>query len=260
MSTIPNIKEYNSAMKKSLLDKIFFMDKVEATVFVDYGCADGTLISFLHSLFPEFMFFGFDISEDMIKIAKTNNPDIADNFSTDWDYIKDQIAINGHIKGNKTAVILSSILHEVYSYGTSKDVEDFWNNIWNEEFNYVSFRDMMPSRTLDKQSEINDVLKIYRKANTKDLYDFERNWGSIENNKNLMHFLLKYRYSANWSREVKENYFPVNREELLSNLPTGYEIIFHEHFILPFLKNRVKEDFDIDIKDNTHLKLILRRK
>jgi hypothetical protein len=33
---------YNDEMRKALIDKIFFLDKVQdATVFADFGCADG---------------------------------------------------------------------------------------------------------------------------------------------------------------------------------------------------------------------------
>ena len=41
---ISNFASYNANMKKSLMDKIYFIDKTEATVFVDFGCSDGELI------------------------------------------------------------------------------------------------------------------------------------------------------------------------------------------------------------------------
>jgi hypothetical protein len=76
----------------------------------------------------------------------------------------------------------------------------------------------------------------------------------------LVHFLLKYKYvQPNWSREVKENYFPFYREELLAKIPNEYEIIYHEHYVLPYLKNQIMKDFRIDLKDATHLKMILQR-
>ena len=252
-TSVSNFSIYNAAMKKSLLDKIFFMDKIDAEVFVDYGCADGSLIKFLSALFPEYEYYGFDISEEMVKIAKSNNPEMSSNFTTDW------AEIEKNISNKKSVIILSSIIHEVYSYGTNSDVDTFWKTIFNEGFSYIVLRDMIPSKTIDRRAEINDVMKIYKKASRNHLYDFETFWGSIENNKNLMHYLLKYRYTENWDREVKEDYMPVTREQLLSAIPDEYEISFHEHFILPFLKNKVYEDFGIELKDNTHLKLILKR-
>lgn len=258
-----NIKEtvlidyatYNAGMKKSLLDKIFFMDKVESEVFIDYGCADGSLIKFLKTLFPEYEYYGYDISKEMIRIAKNNNYDIEENFSTDWSFILNKIPNN-----KKSTIILSSIIHEVYSYGTTSDVEEFWNRIFNSGFDYIVLRDMMTSKTIDRASDINDISKIYKRANHKNLFDFENVWGSIENNKNMIHFLLKYRYTENWDREVRENYIPITREDFLSIILDDYDITFHEHFTLPYFKTIVKKDFDIEIKDNTHLKLVLKKR
>jgi len=254
MNEISDYAIYNAGMKKSLLDKIFFMDKVDSDLFIDYGCADGSLIKFLRALFPEYEYYGYDISEEMISIAKKNNPEICDNFSTNWEFIKNKI------QQKKSTIILSSIIHEVYSYGTIIDVEEFWSRIFKENFNFIVLRDMMPSKTIDRIADINDISKIYKKANHKNLFDFENTWGSIENNKSMTHFLLKYRYTENWDREVRENYIPITREDFLSSIVDSYEITFHEHFTLPYLKTIVKKDFDIDLKDNTHLKLVLRKK
>ena len=260
---ISDFSVYNSSMKKSLLDKIFFMDKIDAQIFVDYGCADGTLIKFLHLLFPEFEYYGFDISEDMIALAQKQNPDLSDHFSSNWKDIKNRVML-GMASGKKSVLILSSIIHEVYSYGTASDVSVFWERVFgkfiSEDFNYVVLRDMMPSKTCERRSDINDIVKISKKADRKQLYDFEMFWGSIENNKNLIHYFLKYRYFDNWEREVKENYIPISREQFFLNIPDYYDVVFHEHFILPFLKGKVMEDFGIELKDNTHLKLILKRK
>jgi hypothetical protein len=73
---------------------------------------------------------------------------------------------------------------------------------------------------------------------------------------------LKYKYvEPNWAREVKENYMPLYREDLLALLDTDkYEIVYHEHYVLPYIKECVDKDLGIELKDNTHLKLILRKK
>jgi hypothetical protein len=250
---IVNYEAYNEGMKKSLLDKIFFMDKIEARVIIDYGCADGTLIHFLSGLFPEFKYIGFDIDDEMLDLARSTCGTDSSKFlfTSDWDEVKE------HASEETSAVILSSVIHEVYAYGTRKDVDNVWDRVFGGDFDYIVIRDMIPSISMDKKSDINDIRNILRYGNSGQVKDFEQVWGSIEQNKNLIHFLLKYRYTDNWDREVRENYFPLTREELLSSIPDEYEIDFHEHFVLPFLRNTVKKDFRIDIKDNTHLKLIL---
>lgn len=256
-NNIQNYSVYNEGMKKSLLDKIFFMDKIDARVIVDYGCADGTLIHFLYTLFPEYQYIGYDIDDEMLEQARSkfNHDDTVGSvmFTSDWEEVK------RYSKSGVSAVLLSSVIHEVYAYGTRRDVDVMWSRIFSDDFDYIVIRDMVPSISMDKKSDINDVKNVMRKANAGHLRDFEQVWGSIEQNKNLIHYLLKYRYTDNWNREVRENYFPINREELLSSIPDEYDIEFHEHFILPYLRNVVKHDFNINLKDATHLKLILER-
>ena len=49
-------------MRRSMWDKAFFMDKVSgAELIIDYGCADGSLIQFLHELFPAMRFIGLTL-------------------------------------------------------------------------------------------------------------------------------------------------------------------------------------------------------
>lgn len=84
--------------------------------------------------------------------------------------------------------------------------------------------------------------------------------GSLKSNRNLIHYLMKYRYKENWNREVRENYFPLSLEGLLSKIPTDqYEIVYFENYILPYTSKKVKEDFGIEIRDNTHIKLLLEK-
>lgn len=37
-----------------------------------------------------------------------------------------------------------------------------------------------------------------------------------------------------------------------------YVIDYYEEFILPYTKRQILKDFDIELKDNTHIKCILR--
>jgi hypothetical protein len=75
-----------------------------------------------------------------------------------------------------------------------------------------------------------------------------------------VHFLLKYRYTKNWAREVKENYLPLTYEALLALIPAEHDPHYVDHFILPFARQEARKDLGIDIVDNTHIKLILERK
>lgn len=61
-------------------------------------------------------------------------------------------------------------------------------------------------------------------------------------------------------REVKENYLPCSTEYIASQIGTSYSLEYYDHYILPFLANVVKRDFDITIKDYTHVKFIYKLK
>lgn len=260
---IKNFASYNEEMKKSLMDKIYFIGLTEATVFVDFGCSDGELIKFMNALFPEYTYIGYDISERMIEAAHINiagkdNVNLPKNIHlySKWNALEK--FLNENYINSKKAIILNSVIHEVYSYSTLLAIDTFWDVVFGGKFEYVVIRDMLPSMSINKKSNINDIVKVRRKANKSHLSDYENHWGSINENKNLIHFLLKYRWIENWDREVKENYFPIYVENFMEHITDKYVIDYYEEFILPYTKRQILKDFDIELKDNTHIKCILR--
>ena len=58
---------------------------------------------------------------------------------------------------------------------------------------------------------------------------------------------------------MKENYLPLLTEEILLKVPSNYRIKYYEHCTLPYLKDKVMEDFGIDLNTKTHYKLLLER-
>lgn len=122
---------------------------------------------------------------------------------------------------------------------------------------------MIGDATMDRLSDRDDVRKVYRwaKENHKERYlkEFELKVGSISNNKNLIHFLLKHSYIDNWDREVRENYFPITLQDLYAAIPNDYDILYEDHNTIVYLTEIWEKEFDIDIKDKTHIKLILKR-
>lgn len=257
---IPNRMRYNSEMIKSLVDKAFFIDKIQADVFVDFGCADGALISFLYSLFPDKKYVGYDISEDELKLARTAVATAS--WFSEWDQVIETLK-QLKDQGKTVALILNSVIHEVYSYSNPNEVEQFWNRIFgddaNQLFDWVVIRDMSVSRSVNRQSDTLNVVRVKQRFDQFKLMQYESHWGSINENWSLVHFLLKYRYTENWEREVRENYLPLNYEDLLARIPNNWDPTYHEHFTLPFIRQQVLKDFNIDLQDRTHVKLILRR-
>lgn len=260
-SEIGDREEYNALMEKSLMDKLFFVDKIDPDVVLDFGCATGSLLEHIALWIPDGGFVGYDIDDEMIDGAESKFLDRTDNkftFCRNWDQVLKHIEL-AHKHGKKIAVVLSSIIHEVYHYSEPTEVDQFWRRIFGSGFDYIVIRDMMPSHSIDRPSDMNDVARVYHKfLHTPQLQDFTNVWGSVENNRQLTHFLLKYQYqSPNWEREVKENYLPLFREDLLAMIPREYRVIYHEHYVLPYIRRKVRTDLGIELKDPTHLKLIL---
>ena len=252
LTDIKNYETYNQRMDKSMLDKLFFVDKIDTDLIVDFGCANGTLLKNIFKFCPDIARIGYDIDHTMVMEYSCKESPITSNWDSIIEYVN---------KSKNPTLILSSVIHEVFHYGSKLDITDFWNKVFNTGFKYIVIRDMMPSHSIDKPSCINDVKKIYHKfLGSKALTDFERIWGSIENNRQMVHFLLKYKYlTPNWEREVRENYLPLFREDLLAKIPIEYDVVFHEHYVLPYLLQTVKTEIGIEIKDNTHIKMILKK-
>ena len=121
MPDIENYAVYNDRMRRSMWDKAFFMDKVPGTeLIVDYGCADGSLIRFLHSLFPAMPFIRFDIDPAMIGQAQTHQTENAWFFSDPEEMLRkiDQLGI----PPRRIAVNFSSVLHEIFHYDCDRSL------------------------------------------------------------------------------------------------------------------------------------------
>jgi SAM-dependent methyltransferase len=250
---IANFSEYNSAMRKSMVDKMFFIDKVDAKVFVDFGCADGSLLKTLEELFPEYSYIGYDYNPQMIEAAEKGYTGKI-NFTSNWGDVVEYILHSEE----KTCLFCLSVVHEVYSYGLN-EVNDFWNKIFSLNTDFVVFRDMAVSKTASRQSDSISVAKIRQRFDNDKIAQWESIWGSLNENWSLVHFLLTYRFEVNWEREVKENYLPLSMEDFLTKIPNHYRPTFFEHFTLPFVRNQVKKDFDVELQERTHLKLIFEK-
>lgn len=258
---ITNYTTYDTEMRKSMIDKLFFLDKIEAKTFVDYGSADGALFGIIHDIFPAagYTYIGYDIDPAMNQTAMHKH--LFAYFTDNWQTVVDHVRTAQSLD-SKTCIIANSLIHEVYHYGTVDDVEEFWRRLFDTKFDYIVIRDLCLAESYSTIALDHEQVRV--KANQKQLEDFENIWGSIANPKNLIHFLLKYRYTDNWSREVYENYFPYTLEDVmgyLNKFGNQYEVEFLEQFSLPFNVRIVRKDFGIDVSDiKTHVKLILRKK
>lgn len=250
---IKNFDSYNSEMRKSMEDKLFFVDKIEAESLVDYGCADGTLMEILSERDRKLKLHGIDMCTEMVRRAQERLPKATFNVST-TPYVDDKFNYK------EAALNLSSVIHEIYSYSTKEQIDAFWNTVKNTGYKYIIIRDMMTDLTDEETDIIDETYVRTNEAYENKLSDFEKIWGTISVRKNFIHFLMKYRYTHNWTREVRENYLPISYDIILDLLSDTYEIEYIDKFTLPFLHDKVLEDFGVDIKDTTHIKIILKLK
>lgn len=250
---INDLNIYVKRMQKSVLDKMFFVDKVfdPFSNIVDFGCANGELIKALQLLFDEYRYIGYDINTDMLSSARKNVTNA--DFYSNWNDI--------NVDFSDSLLNISSTIHEIYSYSSHEEIAEFWMRVFESGFKYIAIRDMMLSDNNKKNIDAKQYsLVVGNEKYANKLRDYEAVWGKITTQHDLVHFLLKYKYTENWEREVRENYVPITREELLGSIPDGYKIVYQNHFVLPYTAWQIKNDFDIELNTPTHIKLILRRK
>ena len=284
---IANAAQYNIAMRRSMMDKMFFMDKIGngPRTILDWGCADGSLIEYMHKMFPEHFYMGYDTDPkmiaqaqamvDSIKLSQASKATMAmqGNVSPEQAFDLGQTAVGGlhfeisddlsdfiaHRHGRKIdVVVLNSVIHEIYSYSL-KEIETFWSTLFDRvRPGYIVVRDMCVERSTSRAADPISVARIKQLFDLDKIAQWESKWGSLHENWSLVNFLLTYRYADNWDREYRENYLPVSVESLLARFPREYTPTFVEHYTLPFLREQVMEDFGIQLQDRTHLKLILK--
>lgn len=249
---------YVTSMKRSMVDKMFFAGVVSPAALVDYGCADGALLRAYDSMFPGSRLLGYDSCPNMVRrarVAAAGHRHLG--FHSDWAEVEDWLGDREDRSGS--AVLFSSVYHEMESYLSADDMDEQWSRVWGSCFDHVILRDMMLSRSVARPSDPLLVARIRQRYDAERLREWERYWGSIELNHSLTHFMLTYRYEANWDREMRENYVPVFVEDFIGSVPITYEIVHFEHYTLPFLRDRVREDFGVELTDRTHVKMMARK-
>lgn len=253
MPEIRDLNIYLRRMEKSVMDKMFFVDKIFEPVknIVDFGCANGGLLKSLELFFGDYRYIGYDISTEMIEAARKNVPNA--EFYDNWDDMKFDPA--------ESLINISSTVHEVYTYSSPEEVELFWKRVLESGFKYISIRDMCVPKGCDRDCEAAKLAAV--RANeryTEKLADYERIWGKIVSEKQLTHFLLKYSYTQNWEREVRENYLPISTEALLARIPDSYEVTYLRTYTLPYTAWQVERDFGVRLNTPTHIQLICKRR
>ncbi|MCP3685930.1 MAG: hypothetical protein GY861_25060 [bacterium] len=240
MTAVQNYAVYNDGMARSMYDKLFWVDKVKTPdCIVDFGCADGTLIKASKHYFPNARYIGVDNAPQ----ETVTDCEIVNKFEELSDLPEN------------TLLILSSVIHEVYSYA---DIDNFWANI--VPFQQIVVRDMAVTDAVCNDMFITPISKV-RENYPEQYADFVKVWGRISNKRDMIHFLLKYMYTENWEREVQENYLPLSVEEMVKQFTYSHSVDYINHQPLPYLNKKWNKEFGFGSFNDTatHIKLILER-
>ena len=283
MENIEDLRIYTQRMSKGIEDKLFFLPFIEKDpLFIDYGCADGTLIKQICDMYPNSICFGYDNNEEMLSVAieklygyenvnlcLTNVLRLLDAAKKYKDLYS--LWYTDAITSRDEILNLSSVIHEVYSYCNKNEISDFWKYVfgyYDYGFERIAIRDMFFQSKNEFPRQFRSFEQFYNKfingINKNGLNKQWRDFTDVNKEpityKSMVHFLMKYKYVENWKREVNENYFFLDFNDLKQMIPEKYEIEFEESYILPYIWNYVFREFGIDLDCFTHAKLLLKKK
>jgi SAM-dependent methyltransferase len=289
-----DIPYYAEGMKRHLKKKSSLFDYMpdDVTVFIDIGCATGDLLLKKwradrqnESFHKKRTYIGVDISPAMIEQARVLTAGTGIIF-TESIVEAIEIAAEKHATGEKTAMTLSSVLHEVIHYQPKNTHPDFWNNVWNKVIDYVAIRDFSVNDGLhNKPTEHDSVAQVREHFSKVDFplghplagqnvlttweYGYPamcdsdnplltsewRGWGSIDNSDSFVHFLMTIEYlrlddPENYDRglrELHENYMSLPFQSLCREIPTNFTPVYIERGITANRKNYLVNFFRRDI-------------
>ena len=266
---IANDAVYLDNMSKTFSDKAWFVKYLpdDVRLVVDFGGGTGDFLEYIRGMLakkgaePEFAVI--DNNPSFLSRARSKGFRGYESM--------EQYAAEGHAAAGRSLLIMNSVIHEVYSYAESPaDVSSFWRAVGECGFDMVAIRDMSLNWSDYKDVPADAVVWVYenvfRNPNLRVkgvplpriLGSFEDEWGALcdvrlrtVNVKNLIHFLIKYRYVENWEREVRENYLPVTQNRLQGILEgMGYRLEHKESSRLDWYRKTWTKDFKLNIPDD----------
>ena len=258
MIPIKNLDDYTKKMSTTIKDKLFFVEKIKSNVYIDFGCADGTLLCELDSIYndPDILYIGYDRSKEMIDLAKSKWGGVGKVLFTK--NFEDVLSIKK--KDNNISLILSSVLHEVLSQGMSQNT--FWDIISNIDLKYIIIRDMAYNPIINNvKLDRYFISKMYH-LNSKQYNEFVAKYGKIDNSIKFCHYLLKYRYTQNWERELEEDYFAFDPDFAIEYLRKyNFYSVYFERFNVPYITDNLLKNLQIDLNQfgQTHVKMIFQK-
>lgn len=266
MVDISDINAYLRSMSTTLYDKAWWIDKIPSNIgtIVDFGCARADLAVLIDRIMPgRFHYIGIEESSEMTQLAARN---LRYNTSGTWQLVPDLSAMPKSTDCKNSILVLNSVLHEVFTYKSEREIWRLMFQIQDLGFDYIAIRDMntispepidlSKARDAIEKSDYCHLLTEYRHIHK---YCYSKRGLRLDNP--IPEFLLKYRYKENWQRESREIYlWDIANKLQTFGFSDKYECSFSSNFFIPFIRDKIKEDFGIDWNYPTHIKMLLKRK
>lgn len=256
-----NLDIYTSEMAKSVWDKAFFMDKIPgAKCIIDFGCADGAMIRYLSSLYPDITFIGYDINKKLIDMARATPRFNANLMYCCGAYssIDNLIElVTARFKSAEICINFSSVLHEVYS--STGGIEVIQHLIDALMPRYITIRDMYCDEYLPFTTPSFGV--VWGPLPFSACADFVDHFGNVNTWRDMTHLLMKLQWINNgWEDELKENYYSWTIDQFIDDIGGKYITSFDCRYQLPYLGEKWKKEYGWYNPDiHTHAQFILRR-
>ena len=259
---ITNYNTYLARMDVSLPDKAFFVYRAPlARVIVDFGCAAGNLFRYIRSTSnQEYIMIGYDNDATMRELARESADIVCGTMEELQEAIERTLAAHNLTMKN-VLFNFSSVIHEMNSY----EVDDIFSFINDSRPGYVSIRDMKFKR---KREIPGNTFRVFDEKYLNQFHSFLAHRGILfPDLADFAEYLLKYKYTENWERELEERYFFgfAYAEKYYNALIDNhkYRLTWDVNYCLPHFDRQIKDDFNLffNISDyfTTHEQLLLER-
>lgn len=244
---------YAEGMEASAADKAKILQFVRPGVIADLGCGTGTVLELLRRKFRKSQFVGVDLSPEMVERCTKRFPGA--------EIRRHDITVRLFDEGSIDTLVLSSIMHEVFSY-----------NGYDYSVVRATLRHCAEALRPGGRLIIRDGLKpgrddtVYLTFLNEKTYDkfvrFSLEFGSSQiawiladnriqvSRRDAMEFLTKYIYEVNWKYEVKEQFGVFSLEAWGDEFrKAGLKVVHKESYLIPWLRvTHWEKDVKIEVK------------
>lgn len=247
-----DFKVYSAGMDASLGVKIEdICPHVKPGMIVDKGCGTGTLLVHLSTLFPESEIVGMDLSSELLR---TSDGQYYPNHNVS--VVRGNIIHQRFTPGTVSTIILSSVVHEIYSY-TGYDRDQVRLALTNahielEKGGRVVIRDgIKPSLTgnvwmrcdAETEERFRRFAREFKNKSPKPGVEFSEHvidgvkWFYLDIH-GANEFLSKKDYLANWAMEVNEEFGVWSLEEWkVEFAKLGYRVRECRSYLNPWIRD-----------------------